>query len=83
MLRTTASYDYDPVTLESRQAWFAAKQAGGWPVFVMEDAAGTVLGFSTYGPFRAWRGYLYTAEHSVYVAEAARGQGLGRALIEP
>ncbi|WP_293914624.1 GNAT family N-acetyltransferase [Deinococcus sp.] len=63
---TTASYDYDPVTLESRQVWLLAKQAGDWPVLVATQTQnGPVMGFASYGPFRAWRGYLHTAEHSV------------------
>ena len=84
---TTASYEYEVVTLESRQVWLAAKQAGNWPVFVaVSDAGadvGAVIGFSTYGPFRPQTGFLHSAEHSVYVSESARGGGVGRALLEP
>ncbi|GAB4137031.1 MAG: GNAT family N-acetyltransferase [Cyanobacteria bacterium J069] len=34
ILHTTAVYDYEPHTLEMRQAWFASKQAEGYPVLV-------------------------------------------------
>lgn len=83
VLHTTATYEYDTVTLESRQVWFAAKQAGNWPVYVAVNNEGEVIGFSTYGPFRPQTGFLFSAEHSVYVSENVRGGGIGRALLEP
>ncbi len=82
VLNTTASYDLEPVSLESRLVWYDEKQANGRPVFVAEVAGG-VLGWSTYGEFRAKPGYRYSAEHSVYVAATSRGQGLGHALMRP
>ena len=53
ILNTTAVYDYKPHTLEMRQAWYKTKQEQGFPVFVA-DHEGTVAGFSSIGPFRAW-----------------------------
>ena len=40
-----------------------------------------MVGFATYGPFRAWQAYQYTIEHSVYVAERARRVGIARSLM--
>ena len=34
VLNTTASYDYEPRTLEQRQAWFEEHQAQGLPILV-------------------------------------------------
>ncbi len=82
VLRTTASYDDEPSTLEARLEWFDAKERHGFPVFVAADEAG-VVGWSTFGPFRPWPGYRHTVEHSVYVAAARRGQGIGAALLPP
>ena len=45
------------------------------------DSSG-VLGFSTFGDFRAWPGYRYTVEHTVHVRADRRGQGVGRRLVE-
>jgi len=82
VLRTTASYDDEPSTLEARLDWFDAKKRHGFPVFVAEDEAG-VVGWSAFGPFRPWPGYRHTVEHSVYVAAPRRGQGIGAALLPP
>ncbi len=82
VLHTTASYDHAPVSLEDRLQWFDEKRAGGWPVLVAEDT-GRVLGWSTYGPFRAKVGYRLSVEHSVYVALDVQGRGLGSALLAP
>ncbi|MBL8002743.1 MAG: N-acetyltransferase [Flavobacteriales bacterium] len=75
-----AIYAYAPVPLEDRQAWFAAQRAGGWPVLVAE-LQGKVVGFGSIGPFRTRPAYKYSAEHSVHVDAAHRGNGVGSALL--
>ena len=46
VLTTTAVFHYLPQTLETRVAWFEEKQAAGWPVIVVADAASDVtLGY--------------------------------------
>ena len=86
IVHSTAIYDYAPRPLSSMQDWFSAKQVGGYPVIGVESESGELLGYATYGGFRGWAAYKYTAEHSVYVHHAHRGQGIGeqllRALIE-
>ncbi|HTV80933.1 MAG TPA: GNAT family N-acetyltransferase [Steroidobacteraceae bacterium] len=77
---STALYEYRPRTPESMQAWFAEKSAGSFPVLGAEEA-GTLLGFATYGTFRARAAYKYTVEHSVYVHRDHRGRGIGKALM--
>jgi len=79
---STALYDYRPRPPESMGPWFAAKRANGWPVLGLEDEAGLLLGFASWGAFRAWPAYKYTAEHSIYVHHAQRGRGLGRRLLQ-
>jgi phosphinothricin acetyltransferase len=69
-------------TVEMRKEWFTQKQKDGFPVFVaVEDDA--VVGFSTFGPFRAWQGYKYSVEHSIYVEKNQRGKGIGKSLLQP
>ncbi|WP_045234740.1 GNAT family N-acetyltransferase [Deinococcus pimensis] len=80
VLHTTASYDDRPSTLDARLAWFDARRDQNLPVLVAESAD-EVLGWASYGPFRAWPGYRYTVEHSVYVSREARGRGVGGVLL--
>ena len=82
VVHTTASYDLEPVSLHSRQDWFAARQKAGFPVLVAEGAGGEVLGFASYGTFREKPGYNGTVEHSVYIRDGQRGAGLGLAICQ-
>jgi phosphinothricin acetyltransferase len=79
--KTTAVFEYRAHTIEMRREWFRAKQAASLPVLVAEES-GAVHGFASYGPFRAWPAYKYSVELSVYVDEAARGRGIGTALVK-
>ncbi|MBA3772720.1 MAG: N-acetyltransferase [Ramlibacter sp.] len=86
ILNSTALYDYKPRTLESIVGWFKVKEQNRFPVVGVEDDAGELLGFASYGTFRAWPAYKYSVEHSVYIRRDHRGRGLGsmimRSLIE-
>ena len=44
--------------------------------------AGELLGFGSYGTFRAWPAYKYSVEHSVYVAPSQQGRGVGKQLMQ-
>lgn len=80
VLTTTATYDYEPQPFEARLAWFHDRQQRGLPVLVAEEA-GAVLGWAALNPHREKPGYLRTVENSVYIAEKARGRGVGRMLL--
>lgn len=82
ILNSTALYDYHPRPVESMRTWFAAKRAGNYPVIGAVSDSGELLGFASYGVFRAWPAYKYSVEHSVYVASASRGQGIGKRLLQ-
>jgi L-amino acid N-acyltransferase len=82
IVSSTALYDYEPRELSSMTAWFESKRAGQFPVWGALGAHDTLLGFASYGTFRAWPAYKYSVEHSVYVAEQARGQGVGKLLMQ-
>jgi len=77
---TTAIWNDTVVDLESRRAWKAARAALGYPVLVGE-ADGAVVAYGSFGDFRAFDGYRFTVEHSVYVGERARRRGIASALV--
>lgn len=83
VLTTTASYDYEPRTLEHRRQWFFDHQESGLPVFVAEKPGAGVVGWSSLNPYRPRVGYRFTGENSIYVASAHRGQGIGKQLMPP
>jgi L-amino acid N-acyltransferase len=77
---TTAVFEYRPQTLDMRREWFRGKHAASIPVFVASEG-GRVIGFASYGPFRAWPAYKYSIELSAYVEVSARRRGLGTELV--
>jgi phosphinothricin acetyltransferase len=81
IVHSTALYDYTPRPLSAMDGWFAAKERGHYPVIGAVDDEGRLLGFASYGQFRAWPAYKYTVEHSLYVAPGSRRQGIGKALL--
>lgn len=82
IVNSTALYDYKPRTMANMTTWFEAKAKGGYPVIGFESKSGELMGFASYGTFRAWPAYKYSVEHSVYVHARFRGQGVGRRLLE-
>ena len=82
IVHTTALYDYQPRPPESMVGWFRTKDEKGYPVIGAESDAGELLGFASYGSFRAWPAYKYTVEHAIYIHKDHRGQGLGRLLMQ-
>ncbi|TAG45380.1 MAG: N-acetyltransferase family protein [Betaproteobacteria bacterium] len=86
ILNSTALYEYKPRTMETMQAWFATKATNRFPVIGAVNGAGELMGFASYGTFRAFPANKYSVEHSVYVHANHRGQGVSvvlmKALIE-
>ncbi len=78
---TTAIWNDRQVDLADRRTWYAARTRQGYPVLVGE-VGGIVAGYASFGDFRAFEGYRFTVEHSVYVAGPARRQGVASALLE-
>jgi len=77
---STAVYSEVEFTLARGETWFDAKAEQGFPFIVAHDATG-VVGFGTFGDFRAWPCYRYSVEHSVHVRADSRGRGIGRGLV--
>ncbi len=71
-----ATFETEPRTEADILAWFER----GLPI-VAAERAGTILGYAAAFPYRARPCYAGVAEFSVYVARAARGQGIGQAVL--
>lgn len=79
---TDAVYTETPDTAERRALWCAQRHAQGYPVLVALGPGGAVLGFASFGDFRAaWPGFRHSVEHSVHLRADARGHGLGGTLL--
>ncbi|MNO68546.1 N-acyltransferase YncA [compost metagenome] len=78
---TTAIWNEIEVDLPNRRDWFAARLQQGFPVLVAEEV-GEVVGYASYGPWRAFDGFRETVEHSVYVRSDQRAKGIGPQLME-
>ena len=75
-----ATFASGPHTAQERVGWLAARPDRA-PVFVAEDGP-TILGWSALAPFshRPW--YDGVAEYTAYIANDARGRGLGRQMLD-
>jgi len=80
VVNTAAIWNDDIVDLDNRVAWFRTRTGQGFPVLVAVEGD-RVLGYASYGDFRAFQGYRFTVENSIYVAGDARGKGAGSALL--
>jgi L-amino acid N-acyltransferase YncA len=72
--------DTEPVTVESRHAWFAEHVPEKRPLWVVEQDS-QVIGWLSYSNFYGRPAYSGTAELSIYLHEDARGKGLGRYFL--
>jgi len=83
VVNSTATYDYEPLTLAHRVAWYEEHVRDGYPVFVAVEESGAVLGWSALNRYHNRPGYRFTTESSIYVAADQRGRGVGRQLMPP
>jgi L-amino acid N-acyltransferase YncA len=79
---TTAVYSEAPATLDDRRDWWRSRVAASYPVLVAVDRTG-IVGFSSFGEFRAWPCYRSTVEQSVHIRADRRGEGIGARLLIP
>lgn len=82
VLTTTATYDYEPRSLEHRLAWFDEHQRNAYPIFVAVDPRHGIMGWSSLSRYHDRKGFRFTTENSLYVAADHRGQGAGKLLLQ-
>jgi len=75
-----ATFNSVEKTAAGLAAEIEAKRADTRP-FLIARQNDTLLGFATYGQFRASNGYRHTMEHTIILAADAQGKGTGRALM--
>lgn len=83
VVNTTATYDYEPRTLEQRIAWFEDHVKNNYPVFVAVNDENRVVGWSSLNRYHDRPGYRFSTENSIYVAADQRGKGIGKRLMPP
>ena len=76
-----ATADLQPVSVDSRRAWFKEHSPASRPLWVVADG-GEVKGWLSFQSFYGRPAYHATAELSVYVADDARRRGCARMLVE-
>src|SRR5882757_5109433 len=81
ILNTTAVYSEQPHTLQMRKDWYHDRVNNNFPVFVAV-IDGKIAGFCSFGHFRVWPCYRYTAELSVYVETSYRGKGVSKIMLQ-
>jgi phosphinothricin acetyltransferase len=79
--------DTEPVSVQSREGWFAEHTPDRRPLWVIHSADDRadnpeVIGWMSYSNFYGRPAYSGTAELSIYIAEQWRGKGLGRYCLE-
>lgn len=74
--------DTEPVTVESRMAWFNAHAAETHPLWMVSDDAGAIVGWASFQQFYGRPAYDATVEISIYLHEAQRGKGYGKTILQ-
>jgi L-amino acid N-acyltransferase YncA len=81
VLHGTGTFETEPPTEADMAARRADVLSKGLPYLVAEGEDGQLLGFAYCNWFKPRPAYRYSAEDSIYLADAARGQGLGSRLL--
>lgn len=82
VLHGTGTFEIDPPAAAEMAVRRAEVLGRGLPYLVAEDeTSGRVLGFAYANWFKPRPAYRFSAEDSIYLADDARGRGLGRQLL--
>lgn len=73
--------DLEPVSVESKQAWFDAHTPNRRPLWIV-TLNDTYAGWMSFNSFYGRPAYDGTVEVSIYLEENARGKGLGKVCLQ-
>ncbi len=80
VLSSTATFELEPVTEESRIHWFSIHQESNYPVLVMTEGE-SVIGWASLSEYKQRRAYSHTTELSIYLEPSKTGVGHGSRLL--
>ncbi len=77
---TPVTFDTEPFTVETREAWFSSFSEDGpyWLLVATQD--GAVRGYASSSCFKPRKAYDISVETTIYLDPAATGNGVGTAL---
>jgi len=73
--------DLNPVTVESRAAWFEEHSENHRPLWAMKDQ-GKIVAWLSFSAFHSRAAYDATAEISIYIDPDYRSKGIGSLFLE-
>jgi phosphinothricin acetyltransferase len=76
----TGTFELDAPNEDEMAQRRSAVLGAGWP-WLVADRDGEVIGYAYAQAFRPRRAYRFCLEDSIYLAENARGQGVGTLLL--
>jgi phosphinothricin acetyltransferase len=81
VLSGVASYEITPPDSQEMATRLSAITGQGYPYIAAVDENGMLLGYAYVSSFRTRPAYRWMVEDSIYLAPAARGKGIGKALL--
>jgi phosphinothricin acetyltransferase len=81
VLHGLASFEEVPPGIDEMRSRYEAIVASGKP-YIVAEMDGRIVGYGYASSYRARSAYRYTVENSIYIDDAARGRGVGTALLE-
>lgn len=82
VLHGTGTFEEEPPSLPEMATRRDDVLRKNLPWLVAEGDDGTILGYAYANWFKPRPAYRFSAEDSIYVADHARGQGIGRLLLD-
>ncbi|GFE70444.1 GCN5-related N-acetyltransferase [Chroococcus sp. FPU101] len=76
-----ATGDLEPISVESRLAWFKQHSSSSYPIWVAQLDQ-QVVGWLSLQQFYGRAAYAKTAEVSVYIDSNYQGRGIGKQLVK-